>query len=415
LTAADTISGGDGTDTLKFSAVNASFNLTTDVAALTNVTSVEKFLFSGMDGSDTITVNDGVVSAAGGNLAITITGSTGANVINAAGVLSSGNTVSFTDTLSLATAYTVGNGTDVVSMGAGADTLTVTTNAYLSGTDALNGGTGSDTILFSNDSVVTNTLSAAQLGAITNTETFNINHANDTNVAKYVVVLNDSIVGGNVAQGGTFTFGRDANEDGSLKITASSVTSNYNLAFAGGDGADTFIGGAGADSITGEEGVDKLTGGAGKDDFVFANAATAVAHRDDITDFDWGTSTTTVDQIDVSAPFSNTAFATVVLDSTAYAASEDVVVITSQAFVGTDALDVFVEARSTRVTGVNTDQLLVWQDTLGTVHVSLAVGANGTIAIADNGNEYVIKDLTTMSGLSIATIAPLVDIADFIG
>lgn len=415
LTSADTISGGDGTDTINFTVAGADVNLTTDVAALTNVSSVENFLVSGMDGADTVTVNDGVVSAAGGNLNLQITGSTGAsNVINASAVLGSTNVVTFTDTASLATTYSMGNGQDVVSMGAGNDAITLTNYAYLGSSDVINGGTGSDTLTITNDTAATNTLSAAQLGAISNTETITINHATDTNLVNVVATLNDTIVGANQVQGGTFTFNRDVAEDGTLKLTASDVTSLYNLSFAAGDGADTFIGGAGADTLSGEAGADSLTGGAGKDDFVFVATASLIG-IDTITDMDFGTSTTTVDQLDVAGVTSfNGTFDTVRLDSTGYNVDEDVVVISSQAFTGVTALDTFYEARSTAVTGANADKILIWQDTLGTVHAAVAVGGIGADATGDEADEYVTTDLATLSGLSISSIASLIDTGDFI-
>jgi hypothetical protein len=416
LTSADTISGGDGTDTINFSQANADVDLTADVAALTNVSSVETFLVSGMNGSDTITLNDGVISAAGGNLALNITGSTGANTVNASGVLGSTNTVTFTDTASLGTTYSIGNGNDVISMGAGTDAITVTNNAYLGAGDAINGGAGTDTITLTNDTAATNTLSAAQLGALSNTEVITVDHATDTNLVNYVAVLNDTIVGANQVQGGTFTFNRGVAEDGTLKITASDVTSLYNLSFAAGDGADTFIGGAGADTLSGESGADVLTGGAGKDDFLFITGS--IIGVDTITDMDFGTSTTTVDQLDISAItiFNGNAFDTKVIDSTAYNVDEDVIVITSQAFTNVAAVDTFYEGRATAViTGTNLDKVLVWQDTLGTVHVARAVGADGGNNNADAGDEYTTADLATFTGLNIADISTLIDIGDFVG
>jgi Ca2+-binding RTX toxin-like protein len=417
LTSADTISGGEGTDTLTFSEANADVDLTADVAALTNVSSVENFVVSGMNGSDTITLNDGVISAAGGNLSLAITGSTGANTINASAVLGSTNVVTFSDTASLVTTYSMGNGQDVLSMGAGNDAITLTNYAYLGASDVINGGAGTDTITMTNDTAATNTLSATQLGALSNTEIITINHATDTNLVNVVATLNDTIVGANQVQGGTFTFNRDVGEDGTLKITASDVTSLYNLSFAAGDGADTFIGGAGADTLSGEAGVDSLTGGAGKDDFIFL-AASLIGGADVITDMDFGTSTTTVDQLDVAAAtiFNTNAFDTKVIDSTAYNVDEDVVVITSQAFASVTAVDTFYEARATLVlTGTNLDKVLIWQDTLGTVHMSRALGGDGGNNNADAGDEYTVTDLATMSGLNISSIATLIDIGDFIG
>jgi Ca2+-binding RTX toxin-like protein len=414
LTSADTISGGEGTDTLTFSEANADIDLTADVAALTNVSSVENFVVSGMNGSDTVTLNDGVISAAGGNLTLAITGSTGANIINASGVLGSTNIVTFNDTTTLGTTYSMGNGRDVINMSAGTDAITLTNYAYLGSSDVINGGAGTDTITITNDTAATNTLSAAQLGALSNVEVVTVNHGTDTNLVNVVATLNDTIVGANVVQGATFSFNRDTNEDGTLKLTASDVTSLYNLSFAAGDGADTFIGGAGADTLSGEAGADSLTGGAGKDDFVFVATASLIG-IDAITDMDFGTSTTTVDQLNVAGVTSfNGSFDTVNIDSTAFNIDEDVLVVTSQAFTGVTAVDTFMEARSTAQTAINGDKIIVWQDTLGAVHTAVAVGAIGADATADEADEYVTTDLATLSGLTISSIASLIDTGDFI-
>jgi Ca2+-binding RTX toxin-like protein len=414
LTSADTISGGEGTDTLTFSEANADIDLTADVAALTNVSSVENFVVSGMNGSDTVTLNDGVISAAGGNLTLAITGSTGANIINASGVLGSTNIVTFNDTTTLGTTYSMGNGRDVINMSAGTDAITLTNYAYLGSSDVINGGAGTDTITMTNDTAATNTLSAAQLGALSNVEVVTVNHGTDTNLVNVVATLNDTIVGANVVQGATFSFNRDTNEDGTLKLTASDVTSLYNLSFAAGDGADTFIGGAGADTLSGEAGADSLTGGAGKDDFVFVATASLIG-IDAITDMDFGTSTTTVDQLNVAGVTSfNGSFDTVNIDSTAFNIDEDVLVVTSQAFTGVTAVDTFMEARSTAQTAINGDKIIVWQDTLGAVHTAVAVGAIGADATADEADEYVTTDLATLSGLTISSIASLIDTGDFI-
>jgi Ca2+-binding RTX toxin-like protein len=414
LTSADTISGGEGTDTLTFSEANADIDLTADVAALTNVSSVENFVFSVMNGSYTVTINDGVISAAGGNLTLAITGSTGANIINASGVLGSTNIVTFNDTTTLGTTYSMGNGRDVINMSAGTDAITLTNYAYLGSSDVINGGAGTDTITMTNDTAATNTLSAAQLGALSNVEVVTVNHGTDTNLVNVVATLNDTIVGANVVQGATFSFNRDTNEDGTLKLTASDVTSLYNLSFAAGDGADTFIGGAGADTLSGEAGADSLTGGAGKDDFVFVATASLIG-IDAITDMDFGTSTTTVDQLNVAGVTSfNGTFDTVNIDSTAFNIDEDVLVVTSQAFTGVTAVDTFMEARSTAQTAINGDKVIVWQDTLGAVHTAVAVGAIGADATADEADEYVTTDLATLSGLTISSIASLIDTGDFI-
>ena len=140
LTSADTIVGGDGTDTVSISDA-ADVDLTADITKLSNVTGVEVIGFSGLNGSDTVTINDGVVSTAGGSLTLKfLTGVSGANTINASGVLASASTVNFTDLAGLGTTYSIGNGKDVVNMGDGADTIVISNASYLSSADSFDAG-----------------------------------------------------------------------------------------------------------------------------------------------------------------------------------------------------------------------------------------------------------------------------------
>jgi hypothetical protein len=147
LTSADTVDGGDGTDTLKFSE-DADHNFTTDISQLNGISNVEKYSFSAFASARTVTINDTIMN----NNAITlqfdstITGNI-TNVLNASGVLNSTNTVTFTDNSASAanTTYSVGNGVDIVSLGALADVLTVSNYAFLSAADTISGGTGADT------------------------------------------------------------------------------------------------------------------------------------------------------------------------------------------------------------------------------------------------------------------------------
>jgi Ca2+-binding RTX toxin-like protein len=416
LTIADTITGGDGTDTLSIGDA-ASVNLTTDITQLTNVTGVEVIAFSGLNGGDTVTVNDGVVSTAGGSLTLKfVTGVAGANIVDASAVLSTASSVSFTDLAGLATTYSIGNGKDNASMSDGNDTVTVSNNVYLSSSDTLAGGTGTDTLSFTNDTAQTNTITAAQLTNVTGFETFSINHATDTNLVNYVFTLTDTIVGNQVAVGSTFTITKDAAEDGTLKVDGSAVTNSYNLALNGADGVDTLIGGAGNDTIMGEAGLDSLTGGSGNDVFDF-NATTEGS--DTITDFSFGTSSTSVDRIDIAGlalTFDGVYGTSSIVTKTSGLASNAtiadltaVLVINDQAFSNAAAMETALEAYTW--TNIDQDLIVVWQDSLGNSHVSVAVDDNGA---GDDADDYTVSDLATLSGVSITGIASLIDTSDFI-
>jgi len=239
LASTDTISGGDGTDTITWSGTSG--NADTD---FTNVTSVETLtsadattavldklalaagvvtynLFDG--GVDTITVSDGYT----GTLTVNQTNSTDVDVISAA---------ASTATIKLAT-----TGTTIGTVG------------------TYTGGTGSgDTLTYTitSGSAVSQTLPAG----LTAFETINTAGATDTNVTLTLV---------------------DANIDAtkSLTVDASNlVTGVLNLtATTESDGKLVVIGGQGADTITGSASTygDNLTGGTGSDVFVMAGNLTS--------------------------------------------------------------------------------------------------------------------------------------------
>jgi len=146
---------------------------------------------------------------------------------------------------------------------------------------------------------------------------------------------------------------------------------------------------------------------------VFVYAATTEG-LDTISDFSFGTSTTAVDKLDVAAitSFSANDFDTIVKDSTAYDADQDVIIVTSQSFTALSDVDTFYEARSTATDGSNKDVLVIWQDSLGSTHVSVGVGGAG--GANDGGDEYTFSDLVKLTGVTVASVADLIDTGDFI-
>lgn len=407
LTSADTITGGDGTDTLSIGDA-ASVNLTTDITQLQNVTGVEVIAFSGLNGTDTVTVNDGVVSTAGGSLTLKfVTGVAGANIVDASAVLSTASSVSFTDLTGLATTYSIGNGKDNASMSDGNDTVTVSNNAYLSSSDTLGGGTGSDTLSFTNDTAATNTITAAQLTNVTGFETFSINHATDTNLVNYVFTLTDTIVGAQVAVGSTFTITRDAAEDGTLKVDGSAVTNSYNLSLSGEDGADTLIGGAGNDTISGMDGNDSLTGGSGSDVFVVTGLTQTANGSDTITDFSFGTSSTAVDTIRLDVTSTTKVFGSASAGITA-AAGTEILILDQAAYQ--DASGAQTAARTALGANDNAaEAIVIWQDTLGNLNLSFYADASADATANGTLETSMIK----FSGLTLSGVQTLIDATDF--
>ena len=276
LTSADVIRGGDGTDTLSFgnaaAGAAATINLTTS-GLLTGVSGIERLVLSSTDTNQTLTVDDNIVGIAGGSLTIAVTedGNGTQTVVN--NTLSSTATVTTTYSASTgALAYTIGNSIDKATGGAGTDTFSLTSAAYLGTSDVINGGSGSDTLTV-NTGVATNTFTAAMLGALRNIETINVNDDTDTDTDTYIFTLSNDVVGANYS-GTSFTVTRDAGDDGAIKVDGSAVT-GYALALNGGDGNDTLIGGSGNDTIEGQSGVDTITISSGGTDRIVITDATA--------------------------------------------------------------------------------------------------------------------------------------------
>jgi hypothetical protein len=415
LTASDTIDGGAGTDTLSFTAA-ADADFTSSTTLLNGVTNVEAYSFTGLDAADTVTINDTIMNSNAVTLSFTSAVSGTANVVNASGVLNSSNTVNFTDSSTGTTTYSVGNGIDNVTLNAGADIVTVSVSSYLSASDSINGGAGTDILNIdinggaSAAAIVT--VGATQLAALSSVETMNV----DDNAATYIgLTLTDAVVDANATSQALSVVAADAAGIASsalVTIDASGVTNTAVLTLTGGAAVDTISGGAGSDEIQGNGGNDALSGGAGSDDFNYAATGNGV---DTISDFSWGTSATTVDQIDINAMTFTVSgsFDLVVTDATAFAADEDVVALVATTYADLAAVDTAYEARSTVASAADDDLIVLWQDTFGKTHVSVAIGAAGTEAATDDANEFTFTDLATING-SVTDIAGLLNTGDFI-
>jgi Ca2+-binding RTX toxin-like protein len=167
----------------------------------------------------------------------------------------------------------------------GLDTAPVTTTFMY-------GGEGNDTLTF--QSGTTGTLSG---DAGDDTITFN----GSGRGALFGGDGDDDIFGG--AKGDYIEGGRG--EDlmrgfGGADVMAGGAASDV---IGGAAGKDTLDGGGGSDSLTGGGGRDVMTGGAGSDTFIFlssSDSGNTSTTRDVVTDFNAGTSSTTVDKIFLS-------------------------------------------------------------------------------------------------------------------
>jgi len=412
LDSSDSIDGGEGTDALRFSE-NIAHDLTT-ATILTGISNIESYTFSALN-NKVVTINDTVMNDG----AVTIEFTSGmtvdaASTLNASGVLTTSSTINFTDNSTAGNnVYTLSNAIDNASMGVDTDTFGTDTLAYLTATDTLNGGAGADTLAITQVYVGTTTITEAQLAGMTSVETININTSNNATTDVYSLTITDAVVANQINSGETMTLTRDASDTGKTTFDASAVTADYKMALNGGAAADVLTGGAGADTIDGGAGNDTLTGGTGIDTFVFDVAATN--GNDDITDFNWGTTTTgstTVDLLDLQAlatlSWGADLFDTVQKTSTSatIGADTDVIIIDTESFASEAALNTAITTGGDYAISGTDDTLIFWQDSLG--NVNLTFDTTG----ATTGGGSLIAHFS--NAVSITGIADLISIDDFV-
>lgn len=429
----DTIVGGAGTDALSFVAANSQTINLSATTVLSNVSGFENVVIdvSGLTANNntySFTFDDVLASGVGaGTLNIFVKDATvpaanaGADVtINAAGVLLNSTKVNVnTAGAAVQYIYHVGGATENVVLGAQDDIVRLATAGHLTANDTIDAGAGADILALNYVGSTDVTINASTWANVKGFETINLDGVNGEGTGAIVFNLTDVFATNNrdlsnntlaVTRYNAVT-GTTADDMGTTKIDGSAVVGTK-LVLAGAKNADTIIGGGADDTITGNGGNDSLTGGAGNDTFV----ATASMGIDTITDMNFGTSTTSVDKINVAARnlIFNSSFDTVVTDATAFDIDEDVLIITSQTFVNLAAVDAFYEARSTAVTGTSADKLILWQDSMGKVHLSQAVGGSGGNAGEDNNDEWTLTDLFILENVTVTGIATLVNVGDFV-
>jgi Ca2+-binding RTX toxin-like protein len=409
LGSTDTIAGGEGTDTLRFSE-DASHDFTADITLFNGVSGIEKFQFNALGGTDTITINDTIMENGSVTIDFAAANSSDTNILTAAGVLTSTNTVIFTDNSGDVVQYVVGNGIDTVNMGADNDIVNVATEAYLSAGDTFVGGTGSDTFhvnLAGGSAAAYDSLAASVFAGVSGFETITV----DSDNSFISFALTDSIVDTNAASNALAISTADLDGtayNGVSTVDASGVTSTVALSITGGTGADALKGGAGADVISGGNGADTLTGGGGKDDFNFDATG---ANVDVITDLDLGTSATTgtVDQLDIigTLTLSFTGGFDVVQKaaSATHSSDTDVVILDAATYASLATAEDAAHA-FTNGAGAGTDIVVVWADSFNTVHFAVDTD--------DNIDAGGLLDFATITSMTLAEVAAVLDVNDFI-
>ena len=286
LTSAETVNGGSGIDILDFE--DDAGGATITAADLGNINGIEYIYLSGNDAA-AITLSDSVFTANGStSLRISREDDTASVsfTVNAGG-LSAANSLDVRPADG-------GSSTDIITLGAGNDTIWYSNGAHFDDADVINGGVGTDSIVV---------LQAGTAHSATYTNVSNIEGISYTNVnggtvtatladANFVSQTLAPISGSGLTT--VLNFTGTAEDDSSIKLTggtANDILLGTETVLLG----DTIMGNGGDDTIDGNKGGDILTGGAGADTFDYNVVADSNSStKDSITDFLSGTDKLTV-------------------------------------------------------------------------------------------------------------------------
>jgi hypothetical protein len=313
LSSGDVLDGGAGTtDTMSISQASI-----TTVNALSSTASAA--LGANITGFERISVSDAVTSAvnmadfgSSSNRLILTTSVTGAQTISG---LTNGTTVVNSVTPN-ATADQITLNTTGAATGT-ADTITLIYDGGANIDYGVFGLSGYETITVNATEATANAalrvgtmdLSVTQAGGAQSTVNFTGTESVTLSAAVDAQVVNASALGGVLIMGAASTLGSQtitgsAGVD-TLRGSSSGDTINGGEGadnLFGGAGSDVINGGAGGDEISGDGGVNIVTGGGGSDDIHITTASaggTAANNVTTVTDFNAGTSSSGVDQLEV--------------------------------------------------------------------------------------------------------------------
>ena len=284
----ETVKGGTGTDTLSFTE-NAALTLT--APELSELYSVEKIALAGAS-AQSLTFGNATFTNLG-NDSLTITTTTGDSTTSVDGSAVSNGAFLIIDDGS-------NTNNDTLIGGTGDDIFRTSGTNMFNADDVITGGAGDDTIQLNNDAAVQVILdfndvtgvenidtwtvdgissgaadieilpgatTALNTGAITvdatastaGSVTFNVTNSVDT------VLKNFTITGGTVSDQIIGSGGNDVISGGGTTTGDTLTGGGGNDTVTGNSGADTLNGGAGNDNVTGGAGADIINGGAGND------------------------------------------------------------------------------------------------------------------------------------------------------
>ncbi|MDH4394119.1 MAG: hypothetical protein QE278_00440, partial [Limnobacter sp.] len=267
---ADSIVGGNGTDTLR---ANVSGNIVANTVSFARASGVETLaVFGSVRGEPTFDLNADAFTA--GIRTITAAEVTNNVIINASQQTDTSISLTLigTSDQSRSSALTGGAGADILMGGAGTNAFNFTPQSLFASTS----GTLTDSIVGG-----ASTQDAIQVSSPTTG--FVISGNNDWSRASSVEVLRhfgastgDIEITLNASAFATGLRDVDLSKDnvaaGLNRVDVSAADSMTAFALSGSAGSDTLLGGAGNDTLTGFDGVDVLNGAAGNDLFFFGNA-----------------------------------------------------------------------------------------------------------------------------------------------
>jgi Ca2+-binding RTX toxin-like protein len=380
LTSAESVDGGTGIDILDFEDDAASATIT--AADLGGIKNIEYIYLSGNDAAS-ITVSDTVFSNNGStSLRISREDDTVVNFTVSAGGLSSANSLDVRPADG-------GSSTDIITLGAGNDTVWYANGAHFDTADTINGGAGTDSIVV----LQAGTAHSATYTNISNIEAITYTQVNGGTVtatladANFVSQTLASVSGVGLVTALSFT--GTAENDSSINLTGGTAgdtligTDTTTL-------GDTISGNGGADTIDGSKGGDILTGGAGADTFDYnAVADSNSSTKDSITDYLSGT-----DKLTITLDYSSlTTATTITADVTAAKAGKTAV---QDSLTGERGQTVYDTTNSELYVNYNADNLLTSLD----YNIAINAGATATTTVADADITWTI---TGGSGADIIT------------
>tara|TARA_B110000444_G_scaffold147088_1_gene137533 strand:+ start:30 stop:5018 length:4989 start_codon:yes stop_codon:yes gene_type:complete len=396
LTAAETVDGGTGTDTLAFV---EDATLVVAAADLAGMKDIEVIKFEG-NNTVSLTLSDSVFTT-NGTTSLTVWDEEGTQPLTLkAGGLGAANSIK----AKINTTTGDADATESLTLGGGDDTVTYHSAQRLDDADIIAFGGGTDALVV----YINNTALSATLTNVSSVESITLVQVT---TATATLTLNDgnfvSTQAGVIDASGTagvLTLDASPEDDSSITIkggTGNDVITGTDAKLSGATVlGDTITGGNGTDTIEGSLGADIITGGAGADTFKYSVVAdSAGSYVDTIVDFADGT-----DLFDVTIDRSGVTTAqNVDLQTTAGQASKSAA---QDALTGQPGQAVYVTDTGHLYINANADNLLTSLD----YKIKINPGATAASTLDATNDDNINYTLTTGSAIDTISLSGGVDI-----